>query len=626
MIDIATTVASLAVQVTSNTQQAQQALIGLTTVMKGVGFEALAMVGIVAGIGAIGVISTKMAGDFQSSTETLVTGAGLAQDQLGKIRAGILQMAVDTGTSTQQLVAGEFMISSANLKNADTLVILKAAAEGAKVGHADLGVVADAVTTVMKDYNLTTKDAVMTTNLMVGTVKLGKTHFEDLAGSISTVLPVASKFGVSLGDVMAGMATMTAHGIDAANAATYLRQMIVSLEAPTTAGAKAMASVGLSVQEVNDDIRNKGLPATLQIITTAIGKTFPAGSAAANEAFKEIAGGSRQMQGMLALTGTTAAEFAADAANLGGIVHSTSDAVSGWSAVQGTFNQHMDVLREVVETNMIEIGQKLLPVATQFIGFITNTAIPGIMNFITMIQGTSKEAQTLRPILLVLGIAIAGALVAAFIAWTVTAGAAAVATIAATWPILAAGAAIGLLVAGLIYAYNNWGWFKTAVDAARNNLGLIIPTFQMVTTWVGNLFQQIGKLVNMLDSAAGSFNNMANSARNAVNSIPAVGGILSHIPGFATGGTMPDTGLALVGEQGPELITLPGGSNVTPLTGSNAISGPPTGMSIMPAGASGYANGQPLQITLYVDKTKLGQVAVAAIPGAVRNGTGARAF
>ena len=106
----------------------------------------------------------------------------------------------------------------------------------------------------------------------------------------------------------------------------------------------------------------------------------------------------------------------------------------------------------------------------------------------------------------------------------------------------------------------------------------------------------------------------------------AVGGVLSHIPGFATGGTMPDTGLALVGEQGPELIQLPGGSNVTPLSGSNAISGPPSGMSIVPAGISGTANGQPILINLYVDKTKFGQVAAATIPAAVRQATGTRSF
>ena len=130
---------------------------------------------------------------------------------------------------------------------------------------------------------------------------------------------------------------------------------------------------------------------------------------------------------------------------------------------------------ETVQVLFIQLGEKLLPTATQLITFVTSTAIPAITNFISMITGTSQEAEILRPILITLGIAIAGVLVAAFIAWTVAAGAAAVATIAATWPILAAGAAIALLVAGLIWAYNNWGFFRTAVQGAEKDFENIVP-------------------------------------------------------------------------------------------------------------------------------------------------------
>jgi phage-related minor tail protein len=44
-----------------------------------------------------------------------------------------------------------------------------------------------------------------------------------------------------------------------------------------------------------------------------------------------------------------------------------------------------------------------------------------------------------------------------------------------------------------------------------------------------------------------------------------VGPVHLKIPALATGGTMAQTGAALVGEKGPELVTLPGGATVTPL-------------------------------------------------------------
>ena len=80
---------------------------------------------------------------------------------------------------------------------------------------------------------------------------------------------------------------------------------------------------------------------------------------------------------------------------------------------------------------------------------------------------------------------------------------------------------------------------------------------------------------------------------------------------------MPTTGLAVVGEQGPELLMLPGGSQIMPLAG---------GMSAMRGGASGSINGQPIQVTINVDGRRLAQVVAQQVPTIVRNATGTRSF
>jgi TP901 family phage tail tape measure protein len=653
-----TTVASLKVAVSADTTAAESGLTALGKTMGKLGPLALGAVALGAVVVGVGVAALHMAGDFQAGMTTLVTGAGESEKNIGLVSKAILQMAIDTGTSTQQLTDGMFMIESAGYHGAAGLVVLKAAAEGAKVGNADLGTVADAVTTIMKDYADTGVTAAQATNLLIATVASGKTHMEDLAGSIATVLPAASKFGVSLSDVMAAMATMTSHGIAAANAATYLRQMIVSLEAPTAAGAKALKSVGLTAQEVSDDIKKNGLGDALRMITEAIRTHLVPGSTEALTAFKEIAGGSRQMQGMLALTGTSLREFYADAQALGGVVGNTSSKITGWALVQQTFNYKLSVAKETIAALMIELGEKLLPVGTRFVSWIVGSAIPAITRFITMIQGSSKEAQILRPLLIILGIVIAGVLAGAFIAWAVAAAAAAVATIAATWPVLAIGVAIALLVAGLIWAYKNWGWFRTGVDGARvmmqntitvigDILGWIGPRLTPAVQMAGRAFQTFGQIINTIrgwiqdlintirgiaGAVGGAINSMQNLGNVASGIGNAVGNAMSHIPGFASGGTMPDTGLALVGEQGPELLRLPGGTQITPMDqlrvgGGGNISGLPGGMQRMPQmTATGQANGQPLHVHLYVDKHQLATAVVQGIPGVVRQSTGTRAF
>lgn len=73
-------------------------------------------------------------------------------------------------------------------------------------------------------------------------------------------------------------------------------------------------------------------------------------------------------------------------------------------------------------------------------------------------------------------------LVAGFIAWTVAAGAAAIATLAATWPLLAIGAAIGLVVAGIILAVQHWSSIASFLQGA----------WQATLNWLQGALQAIG--------------------------------------------------------------------------------------------------------------------------------------
>src|SRR5260221_11210251 len=102
----------------------------------------------------LGFESVKMAGDFQQSTNTLITSAGLSRGSIEAVRAGILKMSVDTATSTDQLVKGMFNIESALHLGAGGLLVLKAAAEGAKAENSDLAQSTDVLTTAMVNYKI----------------------------------------------------------------------------------------------------------------------------------------------------------------------------------------------------------------------------------------------------------------------------------------------------------------------------------------------------------------------------------------------------------------------------------------------------------------------------------------
>src|SRR6185312_15906617 len=254
----------------------------------------LAAAGLEMGLQAIvgGIVEVvKSAGDFQAQMTRLVTSAGELGKNLPMVSAGILQMSIDTATSTQQLAAGMYYVESSGFHAADALNVLKAAAEGARTENADLDTVATALTTVMHDYGMKASDAASAMNGLIQTVKNGKVNLQDLSFSMGAVLPIASALGINFANVAGVLDTMTNAGIPAEQATQNLAHVLIALEAPSKVAVKAMQSVGLSSQDLADTLKNKGLPDALQQIEDAVGKKFPAGSVAYETALKNILGG-----------------------------------------------------------------------------------------------------------------------------------------------------------------------------------------------------------------------------------------------------------------------------------------------------------------------------------------------
>lgn len=361
--------------------------------------SALAVVGVAAGVA--GILSVKMAGDFQSSITQLATGAGESQSNLKMVSDGILQMSVQTGTSTSNLVAGMYMIESAGYHGAQGLQVLQAAAMGAKVGNASLADVANGVTTAMTDYASSGLTATQATNALIATVAAGKTHMSDLANAFASILPTASAVGAKFIDVNAALATMTGEGVPAADAATYLRQTLMSLENPSKSASDTLASIGLTSAQVANGMKTS-LPNTLQMIEDHLAKKFPVGSQQYNAALASIAGGTKQMQGLLDLTGSHLQTFQNNVTNISGAVKNGGNSITGWADVQKDFNQQLDVAKASLENLGISIGTQLLPAIGPLIGNIGQlisgfgnwiTSGHGITTFFDEVSGAIKKAN-----------------------------------------------------------------------------------------------------------------------------------------------------------------------------------------------------------------------------------------
>ncbi len=261
---------------------AQTGLGKVSSGIGGVGKQVLGLGGLFAGFAAVDFLShsIKEAGDFQKQMMLLVTAGGEAQGNLGLVSNGIKTLAVSTGTSTTDLAEGMYVMEKAGHRGADGLMVLKAAAQGAKDENASLSVVTNGLTSVMASYNIPASQANSVMNQMVVAAGASKTTMENFSQSLSTVLPVASKAGLSFAQVGAAIATLTSHGTSADEATQHLAFAIRSLQAPNNVATQMMSRFGINAQDVSTHLGKRGLSGTIDMLSQAIyAKMGPAGVA-----------------------------------------------------------------------------------------------------------------------------------------------------------------------------------------------------------------------------------------------------------------------------------------------------------------------------------------------------------
>lgn len=222
------------------------------------------------GLGVVAALSIKAAGDFQSLTQHLVTDAGESQKNLAMVQKGILSLSSAVGTSTTELTNGMYHIESAGFHGAAGLKLLQTAAEGAKVGGADLDTVSKALTGTMNAYGAGADKATSYMNGLIKAVGSGDMKMEDLASSLGNVAPLAAAAGIQFSDIAGAIATMTAQNMSAHQATQDLANTIGNLQKPSKIAVDEMQMIGLNANDVSKNLGKNGLVGTLQTLTQTL--------------------------------------------------------------------------------------------------------------------------------------------------------------------------------------------------------------------------------------------------------------------------------------------------------------------------------------------------------------------
>lgn len=433
-----------------------------------------------AAVGVLGFESLNTADKMEQQMQRISTTSHQSAKEVAKDWAAIDIMSGEVGLSVQALGDALYYVSGAGYKGADGMTVLKAAAEGSKVDMANVTDVSKMLAGSMVDFHLNANQAVPTMNAMNAAVGESMTSLEDFASAWPKIGTVAGAAGITLNETAAAMATLASHGLPAADAATYLRQTILHLEAPTAIARKEMQGLGIdssqlaktmmsgsghglgdAITEVYKGITDHLAPSGLVAVDTfkkssgsasdyhAMLAKLPPQMQTSVQALAAMSGGVKGLQGILTLGSDGMVKYNETLGKVNKAVADGGKNIDGFNKQQATLQGKIDDVKGAFSGFADTLGQKLLPVAKSFFDGLTKG-----------FEWLSAHKSVTNVLLIVAG-AIAAVTVATW-AWNVALKANLVVQIIA---------ALGALVVGLVYAYNHSKTFRDIVTQVFHAVG-----------------------------------------------------------------------------------------------------------------------------------------------------------
>lgn len=145
---------------------------------------------------------------------------------------------------------------------------IKPIAEFATAVGSSLEEAVDVVTSSLSIFNMRAEETGYVANVLTGALNLSKLNMDKLALGLQYAGNTAAQSGVSFEELTAVLAAMSQSGIRSGSTlGTGLREVIVSLQAPTEELTTELSAVGLTLDDV--DIKSRGLTAVLKTMKDA---------------------------------------------------------------------------------------------------------------------------------------------------------------------------------------------------------------------------------------------------------------------------------------------------------------------------------------------------------------------
>jgi TP901 family phage tail tape measure protein len=358
------------ITMTADTAAAEESLGGFGKVAAG------AAVGVLA-LGAAAATTVVMANTFNNVMKTIQTQAGGSAKDVKVLTTAVLGMK-DAQQGPDALAEALYHLKSVGLDNTQAMVDLKQASDLAAVGGSNLEATTNALAGAWRSGIAGAQTFAMAAGTVNAIIGAGNMKMTDFVSAIGTgILPAAKTFGVSLAQIGASIALMTDEGVPAVDAATRLKMSLSLLAAPSSVASKQLATIGLTGLQLANEMRSPaGLVGTIGLLKAALDKSGLSLSAQAILLSKAFGGG-RSSSAILTMVNN----YSVLQKKLVQIQSTSGNLAASEAAQQATMSAQIRIFEDNVQSAAISIGEKLIPVTTQFFSFVNESGLPALAHF-----------------------------------------------------------------------------------------------------------------------------------------------------------------------------------------------------------------------------------------------------
>ena len=270
-----------------------------------------------------------------------------------------LSNSLEGAYSQTELLAASYDVASAGFTDAaEASQVLEASALGAVGGMSDLGTVSDAVTSVLNSYGLEADKATKIVDGFIQTQNDGKIIVDQYARQIGRIAPTAKSAGISIDELNAAIATITAQGVPVEQTFTGLNQAIVSILKPTSQAEKIAKELGISFNAAA--LESKGFGGILEDI---------AKSNATTDQLAKLFGSVEAMKAVFPLINDDLVKFNQNLVNQ---AEASGVALKATEEFQGTLSQQFSNLINQIGNLVRALDEVLGPALKDILGTVGN--------------------------------------------------------------------------------------------------------------------------------------------------------------------------------------------------------------------------------------------------------------